>query len=397
MTAHLPKHPLTRRTVVKAAALAATALALTPIEAHAAHAAGLTLRLPAPTGPYEVGATVLHLVDPARNDPWAPAIGVREVMVTVLHPARTVRGFPRAPQLTEGAAGLFTFLAPAMRPGWLPAAGVDWAATLTHTHVGAPVLPGPWPVLLYSPGGGDARTMGTCLAEELASHGWVVVTVDHPGDASEVDFPTERPGRDKVRPTVFTGEPGPEQFRTMIDTRLADIRFVLDRLESLPGELGRAMDLERTGIYGHSAGGTTAAQALHDDRRIAAAVNLEGHLDQVDGELFPVARYGVDRPLLLLGTDGFRGARLDRSWSAMLAHPGGRTRRRQLDDASHWVFTDYAALVPQLHAAGLMTTEARTEMVGTIAPEASVRAVRRQVRTFFTRNVRSAGSSSAVR
>lgn len=394
MTAHLPTHLPNRRTVVKAAALAATALALTPVEAHAAD---LTLRLPAPTGPYKVGATVLHLVDTARNDPWAPAIGVREVMVTVRHPARTVRGFPPAPQLTEGAAGLFAFLAPAIRPGWLPRSGVDWAATVTHTHVGAPVLPGPWPVLLYSPGGGDARTMGTSLAEDLASHGWAVVTVDHPGDASEVDFPAERPGREKVRPTVFTGPPGPEQCRTMIDTRLADIRFVIDRLESLPGELGRALDLERIGVYGHSAGGTTAAQALYDDRRIAAAVNLEGYLDQVEGELFPVARYGVDRPLLLLGTDGFRDARFDRSWSAMLAHPGGRTRRRQLDDASHWAFTDYAALVPQLHAAGLMSTAARTEMVGTIGPRASVRAVRCQVRTFFTRNVRPTGSPSAVR
>ncbi|MBT2445389.1 hypothetical protein J7E93_35985 [Streptomyces sp. ISL-36] len=375
-----------RRTVTKAAALAA-ALALAPAGARAA-AGGPALRLPAPTGPYKIGATALHLVDPARNDPWEPAIGVREVVVTVLYPARTVRGFPRAPQLTEDAAGLFTLLAPMVRPG-LPAAGVDWAATLTHSHVGAPVAPGPWPVLLYSPGGGDARTMGTCLAEELASHGWVVVTVDHPGDASEVDFPAPRPGRDKVRVTVFRGEPGAEQFRTAIDTRLADVRFVLDRLARLPGELGRALDLGRVGIYGHSAGGTTAAQTLYDDRRISAAVNLEGYLDQVEGELFPVARYGVDRPLLLLGTDGFRNARLDRSWSTLPARPGGLVRRRQLDDAAHWVFSDYAALVPQLQAAGLMTAAQRARLVGTIDPEVAVRAVRRQVRTFFSRNVRS--------
>ncbi|MET9377238.1 alpha/beta hydrolase [Streptomyces sp. NPDC002992] len=382
---------MSRRTVTKAAGLAA-ALALAPSPARAAAPArattprDLVLRLPAPTGPYTIGATTLHLVDPSRNDPWEPAIGVREVMVTVLHPARTVRGYPRAPQLTGDAAKLFTVLAPWIRPG-LPEAGVDWAATRTHAHTGAPVLPGRWPVLLYSPGGGDARTMGTSLAEELASHGWAVVTVDHPGDASEVDFPTARPGRDKVRPSVFVRPPDAEQFRTMIETRLADIRFVLDRLEALEGPLGRALDLGRIGIYGHSAGGTTAAQTLYDDPRIAAAVNLEGYLDQVDGTLLPVARYGVDRPLLLLGTDGFRTARLDRSWSAALAHPGGRTRRRQLDDADHWVFTDYAALVPQLHAAGLTTTADRVRLVGAIEPRASVPAVRRQLRSFFGRRL----------
>ncbi|MFG2642726.1 alpha/beta hydrolase family protein [Streptomyces sp. NPDC048370] len=384
-TAATPSPHPTRRTVTRAGLFAA-ALALTPTTARAAAAAtprDLVLRLPAPTGPYRIGATTLHLVDPSRNDPWEPAIGVREVMVTVLHPARTVRGYPRAPQLTPGEAGLFTFLAPAVHG--LPAAGVDWAATLTHTHPGAPVAPGPWPVLLYSPGGGEARTMGTLLAEELASHGWVVVTVDHPGDASQVEFPGARPGRDTVRRTVFVGPPDAEQFRTMIDTRLADIRFVLDRLEALEEPLGRALDLGRVGIYGHSAGGTAAAQTLYDDRRIAAAVNLEGHLDQVDGTLFPVARYGVDRPLLLLGTDGFRDARLDRSWGAMLAHPGGRTRRRQLDHADHLVFTDYAALVPQLQAAGLTTAADRVRLVGAIEPEAAVRAVRRQVRSFFGR------------
>lgn len=379
-----------RRTVTKAAALAAALAltpALTPAPARATPAPrDLVLRLPAPTGPYKIGATTLHLVDPSRNDPWEPAIGVREVMVTVLHPARTVRGYPRAPQLTEDAAELFTLLAPRIRPG-LPEAGVDWAATRTHAHTGAPVLPGRWPVLLYSPGGGDARTMGTSLAEELASHGWAVVIVDHPGDASEVDFPTAGPGRDKVRPTVFVRPPDAEQFRTMIDTRLADIRFVLDRLEALEGPLGRALDLGRIGIYGHSAGGTAAAQTLYDAPRVAAAVNLEGHLDQADGTLFPVARYGVDRPLLLLGTDGFRSARLDRSWSAALAHPGGRVRRRQLDDADHWVFTDYASLVPRLHAAGLMTTADRVRLVGANEPRTSVPAVRRQVRSFFGRRL----------
>ncbi len=148
-------------------------------------------------------------------------------MIGVLYPARTVRGFPRAPQLTPAEAGVFAELAPHVRPG-LPAAGVDWGATLTHGHVGAPPLPGRRPVLLYSPGGGDSRTLGTTLAEDLASHGRVVVLVDHPGDASQVELPGG------IRVTVLRGEPDPATFRTMVDTRVADLRLVLDRLGSLP-------------------------------------------------------------------------------------------------------------------------------------------------------------------
>ncbi|GAA1521994.1 lipase [Streptomyces albidochromogenes] len=342
--------------------------------ASASDGSGLPLlRLPAPTGPHPVGARVLHLVDRSRNDPWEPGIGVRELMVTVLRPAVPGRGFPRVAHLTPGAAGKFAVLAPLIRPH-LPANGVDWAATLTHARTGAPALPGRRPVLIYSPGGGDARTMGSSLAIDLASYGWTVVTVDHPGDASEVEFPDERPGRQRIRTTVLRPDLDAATFRTMIDTRVADLRFVLD-----------ALALDRVGVYGHSAGGTAAAQALYEDRRITAAVNLEGYLDQMDGELLPVARQGTDRPLLLAGTD-VRDARLDRSWAALLAHAGPVTRRR-LDETAHWVFTDYAALVPQLHKAGLMTAAGRAAMVGRAAPRVTVPAVRDLVRLFFARHL----------
>lgn len=361
------------------------------------------VRLPAPTGPHRIGVTTLYLVDRARRDPWDP-IPVREVMVTVFYPARTVRGYPVAPQMTEGAAGLFTVIDASVHH--LPKAGVNWAATTTHSHTDAPAQAVRRPVVLYSPGGGDPCTLGTGVAEELSSRGYVVVTIDHPGDASEVDFPIERAGREKVRPTILRGEPGPEQFRTMIDTRIADTRFVLDQLEvlaaglnpdaagrALPQHFSRALDLRRVGMYGHSAGGTAAAEAMYEDRRIGAAVNLEGYLDHPpktpgqEGELFPVARDGVDRPLLLLGTDGFRNERFDRSWSAMLAHPQGCTRRRQIDNATHWVFTDYAAMAPQLQAAGLMTADDRTALVGAIDPAQAVPMVRNHVLSFFAQHL----------
>ncbi|WP_372458234.1 alpha/beta hydrolase family protein [Streptomyces sichuanensis] len=400
-----------RRTVTKSA-VAAAALLFTGAGAAQARAAGgagpagaVTLRLPAPTGPHRIGVTTLHLVDRSRRDPWESAIPVREVMTTVFYPARSVQGCPVARQMTADAARSFVESGHAVHRE-VPGTGVDWAATATHAHTNAPAQAVRRPVLLYSPGGGDPRTLGTGLAEELASRGYVVVTIDHPGDASEVDFPTATAHREKLRPTVLRGAPTPEFFRTMISTRIADTRFVLDRLEALaaghnpdaegrplPPGLGRALDLRRVGVYGHSAGGTTAAEVLYEDRRVRAAVDLEGYLDYPpdasgrEGELFPVARDGVDRPLLLLGTDGFRDERFNRSWSAMLAHPRGRTRRGRLRNATHWVFTDYAALAPQLQAAGLMTAGDRGTLVGAIDPATSVPSVRGCVHSFFARHL----------
>ncbi|GAA0478877.1 alpha/beta hydrolase [Streptomyces sp. NPDC046215] len=399
-----------RRTVAKSAAALAGLLLLDGTRtAQARTAGGVTVRLPAPTGPHRLGVTTLHLVDRHRRDPWDSAIPVREVMVTVFYPAGAVAGFPVAPQMTADAAASFLETGHRVRRE-LPETGVNWAATVTHAHAGAPARPVPRPVLLYSPGGGDPRTLGTGTAEELASHGYVVVTIDHPGDAGEVDFPGATAYREKVRQTVFRGDPRPHAdfFRTAIETRVADTRFVLDRLESLaagrnpdaagralPKHLGRALDLRRVGAYGHSAGGTTVAAALYEDRRIDAAVTMEGYLDHTPavpgraGELFPIAEHGADRPLLLLGSGDFSDRQaLERSWAPVLARSRGRAHRRVLDGAAHWVFSDYAATAPQLQTAGLMSAEARTALVGKLAPRTSIPAVRGAVRAFFDRHLR---------
>ncbi|MEV8624507.1 acetylhydrolase [Streptomyces sp. NPDC051079] len=368
-------HAISRRTLVRGALLGSATALLAPAGAAPAGAstagpAGVPLRLPAPTGPHPVGLRTVHLTDPSRTDPWVG--GVREVMLTVLYPARTVRGCPRAPQLSPTAAGIFADYAPLVHPG-LPEPGeVDWGAVLTHGHVDAPPLPGRRPVLLYSPGGGDSRTLGTSLAEDLASHGRVVVLVDHPGDATQVELPGG------MRTTVLFGPPDPATFRTMVDTRVADLRFVLDRLGDLP--TASVTDPRRIGAYGHSAGGTAAVYAAHDDARIRAVANLEGYLD-----LRPLdAPDPFGRPLLLFRSEGFEGAaRIDSSWAGLRAH------RAVLRRGGHGAFTDYGALVPQLHAAGLVTDAARAALVGTGDPAPTRAALRHRVGDFFERSFRS--------
>ncbi|QNE17859.1 hypothetical protein F1D05_08040 [Kribbella qitaiheensis] len=64
---------------------------------------------------------------------------------------------------------------------------------------------------------------------------------------------------------------------------------------------------------------------------------------------------------------------------------GGRVRRTELPNANHWIFTDYAALTPQLVAAGLTTPVAQRHLTGD-SPHA-IPAVRRLVRGFFDRSL----------
>ncbi|WP_020667229.1 hypothetical protein [Amycolatopsis nigrescens] len=367
------------------------------VPAAAGDDAGFTLRLPAPTGPYPVGTTALHLVDGSRTDPWNGA-ATRELMVTVRYPAGRTAGHRVAPQFTPGAAAAFERIDTGLH-AQLPQGKVDWAATETHSYTDAPAAPGRRPVLLYSPGLGDPRTIGTQLAEDLASRGHVVVTVDHPGEASEVEFPGGR-----VRTIELPTDPAqaPQTIRTAGATRLADTAFVLDELavlasgrnpdaeqRALPPGLAEALDLDRVGAYGHSAGGSIAAESLYRDRRIDAAADLDGNLNYPPArpgepaELFGVAEHGTDRPLLLFGSEFGRDEDIERSWSAAVHNRRGWLHRVQLDKAAHHVFTDFSSMAPQLAAAGLMSAADRDALIGPIDPAVSVPAVRDRMASFF--------------
>jgi dienelactone hydrolase len=348
------------------------------------------LALPAPTGPDTVGTVAVRLVDRSRPDPWVATQPYRELMVSVFYPARDAASYPLAPQMTPGAAKHFdASLGTPVHQGWgIPPGKVDWGATLTHAHLNAPAAAGRHPVVLYSPGLGDPRTLGTTLAEDLASRGYVVVTIDHTYDASEVEFPGGR-----VEPfSVPTDGDILATLKKLLSVRVADTRFVLDRLPSgLPYGLSGALDLGRIGMFGQSAGGFTALQTLHDDPRVRAAADLDGTLgfDQDDGGpgLSPLAEDGLKRPFLLMGSQPSDHHTV-RSWEALWANSTGWKRDLHLRGAAHHTYTDMESLVPQLPGKiGLPAETVRTD-VGWVDPAHAVADQRAYLAAFFDRWLR---------
>ncbi|QLY32463.1 alpha/beta hydrolase family protein [Nocardia huaxiensis] len=331
--------------IKRAAAAAVTAIALTTTAAGTAEAAPVGIVVLAkPGGQFQVGTTTLHLVDRNRPDPFQPDTA-RELMVSVFYPATDTEKYPRT-----------RYLSNQFMPGLDQQLGIRLPGVFTNSATGAPVPAGAsFPVVLYSPGAGDTRLWGNGLAEDLASRGYVVVTIDHTYEPAFVEFPGGR--------IVYRAD-APNGFDTAIrgkyiDARLLDARFVLDSLtqlanginpdaeqRSLPSGLDRALDLEHIGYAGHSSGGYTAVEAMHEDPRIDAAVDMDGQIG-VDEDFGRVITEGTDRPVLLLTSQqieevGDGNPSFDAFWRSGTGWKQHVTMR----DSAHYDFTDYPQLIP---------------------------------------------------
>jgi predicted dienelactone hydrolase len=334
--------------------------------------------LPPPTGPHRVGTVSLHLIDRSRPDPVAGPGHHRELLASVWYPAtRDARRHPVVP-----------WMPPAPLRALLVSAGFDAdaaAAPLTAGHERAPALrtPGRLPVIVFSHGAGGHRAETTIVVQELASHGYVVVTVDHTYDAFS-EFPDGRltvPDDDlPFTPWDFTH----------------DIRFVLDRVEdlaaghnpdagrrALPAGLGAALDLRRIGMFGWSKGATATALVMNEDRRVRAGLGFDGPMQSQP----PVI--DLDRPFMLMTAEFTRAAEpgVAQFWS----HLHGWRLDVHADGAVHSSYCDHQWLIPQLARIIGMSDEDLAGWIGTLDPARAVRIQQAYPLAFFDLHLRHRG------
>ena len=250
------------------------------------------LTLPGPTGPYPVGRLVEDWRDDSRVDPFAPAGTKRELPVWIWYPAAAQPG--RAPAVYMPAR-----LRDAMQPSSSVVRFVmgrittDRANVTGHAIDAPPVAAAdrPFPVLLLKPALGAAAVQNSVLAEDLASHGYVVVGTDSPHTTPAVVY---QDGRVVVRTAAGhppENAPGPisdlapgqpnDFYLPVLDVWVDDNRFVLDRLEALnagdpTGRFTARLDLAAVGAFGHSLGGATGLQFCREDPPAAPASTSTG-------------------------------------------------------------------------------------------------------------------------
>jgi predicted dienelactone hydrolase len=245
---------------------------------------GFAMTLPEPTGQFPVGRVMFHWVDNTRMDSLASVTNQkRELIVWIWYPAavktpaQTVEYQPapwRAAVVNEQGALMSKFFTR------------DSALVRAHSLENAEVSPAQhtYPVVLMKSGIGALAMDYTTLAEDLASHGFVVVGSDSPYSTFVVVFPDGR-----IATRTPAGNP-PEDLDEAARKRVAselvkvwstDTRFEVDQLERLnsadpSSKFAGRLDLASVGVFGHSFGGATAAQFCHDDARCKAGIDMDG-------------------------------------------------------------------------------------------------------------------------
>ncbi|MEV5508720.1 alpha/beta hydrolase family protein [Streptomyces orinoci] len=385
-TSFTDRDGISRRRMLGAALAAGAAVPLAaagsawaaPARGAAARAGAAQARftLPEPTGPHRVGTVELHLVDTSRPDPDAGPGHYRQLMASVWYPARGDAGrYPRVPWMQADV--LHAFLASA---GFPPDVA---AAPVTAGHDGAPVHRSGrgLPVVVYSHGAHSHRADHTVIVQELASHGYVVVTVDHINDAFSrlPDGRVVAPVRDRRHAM------GPADYAT-------DIRFVLDCVEGLaagrnpdaggrplPVGLCEALDVRRMGMFGWSKGGTATARVMPADRRVRAGLSL-------DGPMQPTMSTDLDRPFMMMTADFSRAQ--DPDAAVFWSHLKGWRLNVQAEGAVHGSYGDNQVLVPQLAKLIGMSDEQLKGWTGTLAPARAVKIQQAYPLAFFDLHLR---------
>ena len=294
-----------------------------------------------PTGEYQVGTQVIHMVDNDRSAWYGQeSSNPREIMVRVWYPAQPQEGDLKAPyvynekligdMVSEGF-GIPKYLMKNLRN----INGNSWSEAQPVNEK--------FPVIIFSHGIGGLKTQNTTQMEEMASHGYVVFSCDHAYDAGVSIFPGDRIifGKTNI-PDNLTKEEKWNMRRAQLDYRAADIQFLLDEMDRenfLSVALKNSLDLEHIGVFGHSFGGGTSVVVASVDERIDACFGLDAWFLPIPSN---VLNSDLNKPFIQLGQVSWKEKENYLKLDTLAGNNSAWSVRLDVQGATHYDFTDFS-------------------------------------------------------
>ena len=258
--------------------------------------------IPPSSGPYQVGTRIYELTDVTRQELYSGKEETRRFQIQIWYPSEPEPFDTRAP--------------------WMPKAKIFAPAIATYIHMPSFFLDHlqlvkmpayqdskvarteyEYPVILFSHGWNGFNAQNTGQAIHLASHGYVVVGVQHTYGAVITVFNdgTVAHNNPSALPRGAPDEEYEAAARKLAQQWADDLGYALDFLEiqtnSAESQFYKALDLSRLGVYGHSTGGGAAIQFCGADSRCKALLGMDPFMRPVSEE---VLGRGVTQPAFFM-------------------------------------------------------------------------------------------------
>jgi Platelet-activating factor acetylhydrolase, isoform II len=326
--------------------------------------------LPKLTGSYGVGVRTIHLIDTSRLENFTTnSTDVREMMVQLWYPIETNDVGTRTDYMDLPTFQWLKGRSP------IPLITIPNNAYLfvrPHGRNETSIASGMFPVVVFSPGYDGVYQIYTSFIEDLVSHGFVVVSINHPYVSGITVFPD---GHTVGLADVPTDPVGRSAFFNMsLRTIVQDAKFVLDiitEMNTTDHEFSGHFDLSEVGMYGHSFGGANTAVCCYEDSRFHAGLTLDG----VFYKQFIPGNIAV--PFLFM----FAESSLSNDSTIMYLwnHTTNDTFKMNISGSTHYAFTDVGVLLSHL----VPLIPPRLLLFGSITPKRMVNITRTFVTVFF--------------
>lgn len=312
-----------------------------------------------PGGPYPVGTRIYELTDLSRAEIYSGRDEARRFMIQIWYPSESSSSNEQAPWMEHAeivAPAIATYIDfPSFFLDHLalvkvPAQVDSQVAKTGQVH----------PVILFSHGWNGFNAQNTGQALHLASHGYVVVGVQHTYGAVITIFPDGTIARNN--PSALASDDTPTEEYEAIAHRLAeqwagDLGFALNYLQELNDDPGSAffqsLDLSRVGVYGHSTGGGATIQFCGTDLRCGALLGLDPFMRPVSAEVIDA---GVTQPSFFMFSQRWADdvdSRNNGLFNRFYPHVQKPLGAVSIDGTAHYDFTDLPLLSPLAPLLGL--------------------------------------------
>lgn len=308
-----------------------------------------------PTGPYHVGYTQHLFNHTIPDDPtsvlltiYYPTLQTPDATIPYLDPI-SAKIFESTIGLQSGILGNLT-------------TRLQWQApTLFNTGFFFQNATSPFPTLIFVPGAALPTVAYTAYLSDLASHGFAVVAIDHPGEPPYLPLPGG--GGVYGYPNFASFPPTLADGARVYAYRVSDILAVLSDpyLPSLVRQTGSPFNLTHIGVFGHSIGGAAAAAAMAESEsgvnpNLKAGANLDGTFFQLANPATTKLDVGARGPFLEVGAENhFNGdPRSDGTWVRFNAAQTGWVREVQVAGTRHLDFSDIPLWIELLGQGGVM-------------------------------------------